>query len=323
MLQPHQDVEQRRGHDRLGQHHVEPEVGGVLEQLLAAEPGDHDRRRAGRRCPAAGAACARASGAPSPGRPCRACASPAARRRRGGPRRGCASSSCSPSSPVPTTSACTPQASNMSAEDQARGLLVVDDERAQAAHPVQVELEVLGARRLPMRTVKLKVLPAPGALSTPISPPISCDQLLADRQAQAGAAVLARRRVVGLRERLEQLAGLLVGQADAGVAAPRSAAACRSARARRLRPSASISPRSVNLTALPTRLFSTCVSRIGSPTSSVGTSGAISNEQLQALVLDLRAEQVGDVVQRLLERELDLLECPAGRPRSSRSRGCR
>ena len=43
-------------------------------------------------------------------------------------------------------------------------------------------------------------------------------QPLADGQAEAGAAVLARRRRVGLRERLEQPALLLRRHADAGVA---------------------------------------------------------------------------------------------------------
>ena len=44
------------------------------------------------------------------------------------------------------------------------------------------------------------------------------DQPAADRQAQAGAAVLARRGHVGLGERLEQLRRLLRRHADAGVA---------------------------------------------------------------------------------------------------------
>ena len=44
----------------------------------------------------------------------------------------------------------------------------------------------------------------PGALCMPTSPPIRRGQLAADRQAEAGAAVAPRRRVVALRERLEQ-----------------------------------------------------------------------------------------------------------------------
>ena len=43
------------------------------------------------------------------------------------------------------------------------------------------------------------------------------DQALGNHQAQAGAAGLARQRVVGLAERLEQRAHVLAGQADAGV----------------------------------------------------------------------------------------------------------
>ena len=44
------------------------------------------------------------------------------------------------------------------------------------------------------------------------------DQARTDRQAQAGAAVLARRRAVGLHERIENRMELVVGDADAGVA---------------------------------------------------------------------------------------------------------
>ena len=52
----------------------------------------------------------------------------------------------------------------------------------------------------------------------PDAPAHQLDQPAADRQAQAGAAVLARRGHVGLRERLEQFRRLLARHADAGVA---------------------------------------------------------------------------------------------------------
>ena len=63
----------------------------------------------------------------------------------------------------------------------------------------------------------VKVEPSPGSLSTVMSPPIMLAEVLADGQAQPGAAVLAGGRGVGLGEGLEQLAELLRGHADAGV----------------------------------------------------------------------------------------------------------
>ena len=53
------------------------------------------------------------------------------------------------------------------------------------------------------RRVNQKREPLPGVLSTPISPPISSTSWLRDREAEAGAAVAARGRAVGLGERLE------------------------------------------------------------------------------------------------------------------------
>ena len=63
----------------------------------------------------------------------------------------------------------------------------------------------------------MKVLPTPGALRSWISPPSRLGQLAADRQAQAGAAVLAAGARVGLLERLEDDLLLLGRDADAGV----------------------------------------------------------------------------------------------------------
>jgi hypothetical protein len=54
------------------------------------------------------------------------------------------------------------------------------------------------------------VLPSPGTLSRPTSPPISSRQVPRQRQAQAGAAVAPGGGVVGLLEGLEQ-AGLRSG----------------------------------------------------------------------------------------------------------------
>ena len=92
------------------------------------------------------------------------------------------------------------------------------------------------------------------------------DQLRGDRQAQAGAAVAARGRAVGLRERVE----------DEPAACPRECRCpCRGRRsadvtlvgrsADSLDAARPLRPRSVNLMALPTRLTRICRSRPGSP----------------------------------------------------------
>ena len=63
---------------------------------------------------------------------------------------------------------------------------------------------VAAATRLKLeRTVKWNVLPLPDSLSTQMLTAHQLDQVRRDREAEAGAAVLARRRAVGLRERLE------------------------------------------------------------------------------------------------------------------------
>ena len=50
---------------------------------------------------------------------------------------------------------------------------------------------------------RTKTVPRPGALSTVRAPPISLIEAESDRQAEAGAAVAARGRGVGLLEGLE------------------------------------------------------------------------------------------------------------------------
>ena len=66
--------------------------------------------------------------------------------------------------------------------------------------------------------VKWKVLPRPSSLSTQIRPPISCNQALRDGKTEAGAAVTAGGRAVGLGELLEDQRLLRGRDADAGVA---------------------------------------------------------------------------------------------------------
>ena len=65
--------------------------------------------------------------------------------------------------------------------------------------------------------VKWNVVPSPSVLSIQILPPHLLDQLRGDRQAEPGAAVVARRRAIRLRERLEDQRLLFRRDADAGV----------------------------------------------------------------------------------------------------------
>ena len=125
------------------------------------------------------------------------------------------------------------------------------------------------------------------------------DQLRRDGQPQAGAAVLARRRAVGLGERRRRSASCL----SAGMPMPcrgrRSAGrprrpACSSSRHAGRRPR----PRSVNLMALPTRLTSTCRSRPGSPTSASGTSGATWQASSRPFVVGPQGQRLERVVER-------------------------
>jgi hypothetical protein len=66
-------------------------------------------------------------------------------------------------------------------------------------------------------SVNQKVLPSPGVLSAPTSPPINCASVAGDGQPEAGAAVLARGRHVGLLEGTWNSRPLLRRNADAGV----------------------------------------------------------------------------------------------------------
>ena len=104
--------------------------------------------------------------------------------------------------------------------------------------------------------------------------------LPADRQPEAGAAVLPAGRAVGLLERLEDDAVLVGRNADAGVGDPegdhRRGACSRCADRRPSPPSATsmfslTEPVSVNFKAFESRFFSTCCSRFGSVSMSGGS----------------------------------------------------
>ena len=74
-----------------------------------------------------------------------------------------------------------------------------------------------GGGMRPAGRYTVKVLPLPGSLSSRDLAAEQAGELAADRQAQAGAAVLAAGRAVALRERLEDRLLLVGRDADAGV----------------------------------------------------------------------------------------------------------
>ena len=119
----------------------------------------------------------------------------------------------------------------------------------------------------------MNVLPTPGALRSWISPPSRLDKLAADREAKAGAAVLAAGAGVGLLEGLEDDLLLFGRDADAGVGDLEGNNALRLAEDRMARRPACrraattlscTPPRSVNLNAFDSRFLSTCCSRLES-----------------------------------------------------------
>jgi hypothetical protein len=108
-------------------------------------------------------------------------------------------------------------------EHAAVGRVVVDDQHALAGerrlHADEIALPGRGeiAHRGNDREIERRAL----ALATALRPHPAAHQLgetLADREAEAGAAVLARRRRIGLRKRLKEPAHSFGGEADAGIA---------------------------------------------------------------------------------------------------------
>ena len=154
----------------------------------------------------------------------------------------------------------------------------------------------------------VKVLPSPGVLATRDLAAEQADELAADREPEAGAAVEAGGGAVALRERLEDPLLLLVLDADAGVADrerdDRRGAAERR-RCSRLQPLSArpictcTVPRSVNLNALASRFFRIWRRRCGSVTMTVGAVGATSIEKPRPFasrdVLELAHEVVAEL----------------------------
>ena len=130
------------------------------------------------------------------------------------------------------------------------------------------------------------------------------DDAPGDREAEAGAAELARGAAVGLLEFAED-AGLLLGRdADAGVAHLERDLA---GPAPRLDDDAT-PPLSVNLMALPARLSSTWRSRAASPMTRARQAVVDVGGDLQALGLRARRQQLDHLLDQRGERERPRLE---------------
>ncbi len=145
-----------------------------------------------------------------------------------------------------------------------------------------------------------------------------------DGQAQPGAAELARRGAVRLRESLEDELLLFRRRCRCRC---RVTTKCSWSSSGVLESTAILSPtspRSVNLMALPTRLTRIWRRRLGSPTSRVRHVRADVAGQLQALLRG-RARPASSCVSRhaVAQVELDRIPARACPPRSWRSRGCR
>ena len=146
--------------------------------------------------------------------------------------------------PLSTTSAACSSCASMLFEDAAIGRVVVHDQHAAAPcsrHRVRRLRLRHGRVQRDSRTVKWNVLPLPTVALDPDPPAHHRDQLRRDRQAQARAAVLARRRAVRLGERLEDRPCLSAGMPmpvsrDHEMQHDLSSAGARPSRRRRRRP---------------------------------------------------------------------------------------
>ena len=95
-------------------------------------------------------------------------------------------------------------------QDLARGGIVVHDQHAKLRQLLGNDFaRAVGCSPTPSQTVKVERAADARFAFEPDAPAHQLDQPAADGEAQAGAAVLARRGHVGLRERLEQFRRLL------------------------------------------------------------------------------------------------------------------
>ena len=120
--------------------------------------------------------------------------------------------------PDPTASTRLREGAQRLLQDLARGGVVVDDEDAEPAKLLWNDPPCTRRRADAEPDREVERRPGAGLAFEPDAAAHQVDQAAADRQAETGAAMLARRRHVGLRERLKQPRRLLGRHADPGVA---------------------------------------------------------------------------------------------------------
>jgi len=180
----------------------------------------------------------------------------------------------------------------------------------------------MGAGR--QRIVRWKVEPSPAALSAHMRPP----RLSASRRLMASPSPCPVDRVVeesawlnGLNRRSIRSWGMPIrcrGTAKWRIANSSSVGSVASRRTSRR-----ISPRAVNLTALPSRLTRIWRSRAASLTTAAGTSSAIQVWRGQALARRARREEVQRLAESPSAGRRARPRSPTSRPRPSRGPGCR
>ena len=122
-------------------------------------------------------------------------------------------------------------------------------------------------------SVKWNVAPLPGVALEPHPAAHQRHEARGDRQAEAGAAELPRRSILGLREGVEDRLLLLARDADAGVGDADVQHDVAPSRCSSTPTCTATEPSRVNFTALPIRLVMIWPSRPPSPISRSGSAG--------------------------------------------------
>ena len=231
----------------------------------------------------------------------------------------------SASAPLAASSARQPQRAELLAQDE-RDSSRCRRRRGRAVRRSDAggDAAFAGADCFSSLTSNQNVLPLPSSLSHADRPAHQLDELAADREAESGAAVAARRAAVGLGEAVEDRRLALGRRCRCRCRARRGGPVRASASRSRTLASITTSPRSVNLTALPTRLVSTWRRRPGSPTHVLREVGRRRCRRARALsAARCGASSSATSSTNVAQIEVERSRSSACRPRSSRSRGCR
>ena len=316
---PRQRARQRRRLDRLRQIVVHARREAVVAVAGHRVGGQRDDRHRARPAPAAPGSPASPRGRRAP-----ASARPSARRR--SRRRAAAATAAAPLATV--TTLCPPPCRKALIRYWLVALSSASSTRSGGMRPPPAPARrgarPRGRRRRPRRgSMKREDAAHARRARTAISPPISSTSCLADREPEAGAAGAPGQRVVDLHELLEDLAALLGGDADAGVARPRPAA-CRRPRRRHSRPAPRSSPASVNLVALLTQVGQDLAQphRVGRR-SAPARASATSQLERDALLRRRRRHQRHHLARSAAASRPPPRSAGSASPRAWRSRGCR